>query len=121
MYFQDHFQKPNPFEPHVAIDITPVIDKKIHGLDAHVSQFYEWLPWIAGYADEVPEGKEERIAWLKEKRGGGINDEVRKSLEKWYGPAKAAKAQYAEAFEVCEYGSQPSDEELKRLFPMLGK
>jgi len=121
LYFQDHFQKPNPFEPHVAIDITSVIDKKIHGLDAHVSQFYEWLPWIAGYADEVPEGKEERKAWLKEKRGGGINPAVRKSLEKWYGKAKADQMKYAEAFEVCEYGSQPSDEELKRLFPMLGK
>jgi hypothetical protein len=27
---------------------------------------------------------------------------------------------YAEAFELCEYGSQPSDEELKRLFPFFG-
>lgn len=121
LYFQDHFQKPNPFEPHVAIDITSVIDKKIHGLDAHESQFYEWLPWIAGYADEVPEGKEERIAWLKDLRGGKISPSVRENLVKWYGASKAAQVKYAEAFEVCEYGSQPSEEELKRLFPMLGK
>lgn len=79
------------------------------------------MPWIGGYADEVPEGKEERIAWLKEKRGGRINASVRESLVKWYGANKAAQVKYAEAFEVCEYGTQPSEEELKRLFPMLGK
>jgi len=26
-----------------------------------------------------------------------------------------------ECFEVCEYGAQPSDTEIKRLFPMLGQ
>ncbi len=121
LYFQDHFQKPNPFEPHVAVDITSVIDKKIDGMDSHVSQFYEWLPWIGGYADEVPEGKAERKAWLKEKRSGSINPKVMESLEKWYGEDRAAEVQYAEAFEICEYGSQPSEEDIKRLFPMLGK
>ncbi|SEJ20578.1 N-acetylglucosaminyl deacetylase, LmbE family [Cyclobacterium xiamenense] len=121
LYFQDHFQKPNPFEPHVAIDITQVIDKKIDGMDAHVSQFYEWLPWIGGYADEVPEGKEERKEWLKGKRFGSITPAVRSNLEKWYGSARAEQVGYAEAFEVCEYGSQPTEEDLMRLFPMLGK
>jgi LmbE family N-acetylglucosaminyl deacetylase len=121
LYYQDRFQKPNPFEPHIAVDITSVIDKKIYALDAHVSQFYEWLPWIGGYADEVPEGAEERIAWLKGQRGGRINPAIRESLVKWYGEAKAAQVKYAEAFEICEYGSQPSEEDLKRLFPMLGK
>lgn len=120
LYFQDRFQKPNPFEPHVAVDITPVIDKKINGMDAHESQFYEWLPWIGGYADEVPEGKEERKEWLKGKRFGSISPAVRISLAKWYGADRAEEVQYAEAFEVCEYGSQPSEEDLKKLFPMLG-
>lgn len=121
LYFQDHFQKPNPFQPDIAVDITSVIDKKIDAMDAHESQFYEWLPWIGGYADEVPQGKAERKIWLKEQRSGSINPQVRKSLEKWYGAEKAGKAQYAEAFEVCEYGSRPSEEDIKRLFPMLGK
>src|SRR5690606_26156596 len=40
LYFQDHFQRPNPFRPDIAIDITPVFSQKIHALDAHVSQFY---------------------------------------------------------------------------------
>lgn len=119
LYYQDNFQKPNPFEPDIAIDITSVIDQKIDALDAHVSQFYEWLPWISNDPDVIPEGKEERIAWLKSKRALAPNPKVRKVLEEWYGAEKTAQVKYAEAFEICEYGSQPSKEDIKRLFPML--
>jgi hypothetical protein len=38
---------------------------------------------------------------------------------KWYGPEKGKAFKYAEAFELCEYGSQPSDEELRKLFPFF--
>jgi LmbE family N-acetylglucosaminyl deacetylase len=119
LYYQDNFQKPNPFEPDIAIDITPVIDKKIDGLDAHVSQFYEWLPWISNDPDVIPEGKEERKAWLKSKRTLAPNPTVIKALEEWYGKENASQIKFAEAFEICEYGTQPSKEEIKRLFPML--
>lgn len=119
-YFQDHFQKPNPFRPDVAIDITPVFDQKVHALDAHESQFYEWLPWIGGYLNEVPKDKDGRKKWLASNRSGRITPAVRATLEKWYG-ARAGDVKYAEAFEVCEYGTQPSEADLKRLFPMLGK
>ena len=54
MYFQDNFQRPNPFRPDVAISIDDVIDKKIDMMDAHVSQFYEWLPWVDGMLEKVP-------------------------------------------------------------------
>jgi LmbE family N-acetylglucosaminyl deacetylase len=120
VYFQDNFQRPNPFRPDVAIDITPVFDQKVHAMDAHESQFYEWLPWIGGYLNEVPKDKAARKKWLAGNRAGRITPAVRASLEKWYGAA-AANVKYAEAFEVCEYGTQPTDDELKRLFPMLGK
>jgi LmbE family N-acetylglucosaminyl deacetylase len=119
LYYQDNFQKPNPFEPDIAIDITSVIDQKIDALDAHVSQFYEWLPWIANDPDVIPEGKEDRKAWLKSKRTSAPNPNVRKTLEEWYGQEKAGQVKFAEAFEICEYGTQPSKEEIKRLFPML--
>jgi len=119
LYYQDNFQKPNPFEPDIAIDITPVIDKKINGLDAHVSQFYEWLPWIANDPDVIPDGKEERKVWLKNKRSLAPNPIVMKALEEWYGKEKASQIKFAEAFEICEYGTQPSQAEIKRLFPML--
>ncbi|WP_235010149.1 PIG-L deacetylase family protein [Algoriphagus boritolerans] len=119
LYYQDNFQKPNPFSPDIVIDITSVIDQKIYALDAHTSQFYEWLPWIANDPDVIPEGKEGRIAWLKSKRASAPNPSVMKSLEEWYGTEKAAQVKFAEAFEICEYGSRPGREDILRLFPML--
>lgn len=119
LYFQDHFQRPNPFRPDIAIDITPVFDQKIHAMDAHESQFYEWLPWVGEYADQVPGDKAERKKWLANNRAASIAPEVRSSLEKWYG-SRAGQIKHAEAFEVCEYGSRPDEAGLKRLFPMLG-
>ena len=121
LYYQDRFQRPNPFRPDVAVDITSVYDKKVSALDAHESQMYEWLPWIGHYLEQVPKDKNDRVKWLAKQRAGTINPELRSSLEKWYGKEKAAQVKYAEAFEICEYGAQPNDEEIKRLFPMLGK
>ena len=119
MYAQDHFQRPNPFRPDVAVDIGTVYEKKILGLDAHVSQFYEWLPWIGGVLDSVPKEPAARLAWLRKEWGErGLRDDVRAALRKWYGPRGDA-VQQAEAFEVCEYGRQPSDADLRRLFPFF--
>lgn len=120
LYYQDHFKKPNPFQADIAIDITEVINKKIEALDAHESQFYEWLPWISGYEGEIPTGKEERLVWLKSQRTGPISPEIRTTLEKWYGKEHADQVEHVEAFELCEYGSRPSEEEIRRLFPMMG-
>lgn len=119
LYYQDNFQKPNPFSPDIVIDISSVIDQKVYALDAHVSQFYEWLPWIGNETDVIPEGKEERISWLKSKRASGPNATVQKALEEWYGKERASGINYAEAFEICEYGSRPSREDILRLFPMI--
>jgi len=105
LYFQDNFKKPNPFQPDIAVDISSVIDKKIYSMDSHQSQFYEWLPWIGGNPADVPKGKDEKLAWLKKNRGTAISPEVKLNLQKWYGAEKAEKAQYAESFEICEYGS----------------
>lgn len=120
LYYQDHFQKPAPFRPDVAINIDDVWDKKVDALDAHVSQVYEWLPWVDHTLQEVPKDPAERKRWLAQARDAEITPAVRRALEKWYGPERAAKIQHAEAFEVCEYGHQPNDEELRKLFPMLG-
>ncbi len=119
LYFQDNFKKPNPFQPDIAVDITPVIAKKLAGLDAHQSQFYEWLPWIGNYESEVPKDSAKYKEWLLQKRVAKPNPEVQKSLVKWYGSTRAAKTLYAEAFEICEYGTQPTEAEIRALFPML--
>jgi hypothetical protein len=121
LYFQDFFQRPNAFRPDIAIDITSAFDKKIDGLDAHVSQVYEWLPWIGGYLDQVPKSAADRKKWLATNRAVRITPEVRKSLERWYGKEKATAVLHAEAFEICEYGTQPSEDDIRRLFPMIKK
>jgi len=41
----------------------------------------------------------------------------RDALVKFYGEERGRKVRYAQAFEVCEYGRQPSRDELKQLFP----
>jgi hypothetical protein len=121
MYFQDGFQRPNAFRPDVAVSVDDVIEKKIDMLDAHVSQFYEWLPWVAGNLDAVPKGAAERREWLKKTRAGQPSPAVREALVKWYGAEKGNAVRHAEAFEICEYGARPNDETIRRLFPFFGK
>lgn len=121
LYTYDHFKRPNPFRPDIAIDITPVFEKKIYALDAHQSQFYEWLPWIGGYLDEVPADVNARRKWLGQRLTGIISPEIKNTLEKFYGSRRTEQIRHAEAFEICEYGTQPSEEMIRSLFPMLGK
>jgi LmbE family N-acetylglucosaminyl deacetylase len=119
LYYEDGFQRPQPFRPDVAIAIDDVFSKKIDALDAHQSQFYEWLPWVDGRLEDVPKDPAERKKWLAGQRGRPVSPAIRATLEKWYGKEKAAQVRYAEAFEVCEYGRQPKEEDLRKLFPML--
>ncbi len=120
LYTHDTFKKPNPFRPDIAVDIDDVFSQKVYAMSAHESQFFEWLPWIGGYADQVPETQQERIKWLSEQYLVDITPEVREVLVKWYDD-KGRSTEYVEVFEICEYGRQPSDDEIRLLFPMLGE
>lgn len=121
-YLQDRFQRPNPFRPDVAIPIDDVFEKKIDALDAHESQFYEWLPWVDGIYDQVPKDKAARKVWLQKRfEQRTPTPEIRASLVKWFGDDKGNKVKWAEALEICEYGKQPKEADLKALFPVLNK
>jgi len=123
LYMQDRFQKPYPFEPNIVVAIDEVIELKIDALDAHQSQMYEWGPWTNGQSTEhVPKGDAERREWLAERvkrNPGKMSDARRASLVKWYGEEAASEVMYTEAFEIAEYGFQPTDEDILRFFPML--
>lgn len=120
LYMQDGFTKPNPFSHDIAVAIDESFELKARGLDAHVSQVYEWMPWTAGQLDSVPEGEEERFEWLKSfYMSREISDAQRASLEKWYGADRAGEIQHAESFEIAEYGHYPTEEEIRMIFPML--
>ncbi|NNL02718.1 MAG: PIG-L family deacetylase [Eudoraea sp.] len=118
LYSEDRFQRPNPFEPDIVVAIDTVFDQKIYALAAHESQFFEWLPWTSGNLDKVPTGEKERLEMLANWRSNAPNKAATAALKKWYG-AKASEIKHVESFEICEYGNQPSDEELRKLFPML--
>jgi len=123
LYMEDHFKKPNPFAPDIVVDISSVIMKKADGLDAHESQFYEWLPWTNDRTlSQVPTDLSERKEWLidqTKRRSSSMSAEKRASLEKWYGKEAAGNIVLTEAFEIAEYGLQPNDEVIRELFPML--
>lgn len=120
LYSVDRFQKPSPFEPDIAVNIDEVFEKKIYAVAAHESQYFDWLPWTAGKLDQVPKTEKERLEMLANWRSFTPDEAMRTCLKKWYG-IKAAEIEHAEGFEICEYGRQPNDEEIKTLFPMLGK
>jgi LmbE family N-acetylglucosaminyl deacetylase len=119
LYYEDNFQRPNPFRPDIAVAIDEAIDKKTDALDSHVSQFYEWLPWVDGKLGDVPKDPAERKAWLKRTRNRPPPAAVRESLVKWYGAEKGNAAKFYEAFEICEYGARPDEARIRELFPML--
>ncbi len=121
LYAQDRFKKPYPFEPDIAIDISDVVDEKIYAVAAHHSQFFEWSPWLSGNLESLPETEQGRLEMLKSKWARPVNNEVRQSLIKWYGEEKGKKAAVAEAFEICEYGRKPDENEIRKLFPMLNE
>ncbi len=110
-YNQDTFTKPTRFTPEIITDITPVIDKKMESLSHHVSQVFEWLPFIYGMTEAVPDGKEERIEFCK--RGWGN----RGGMLSFVPLLNKPDAKFAEALERCEYGSKVTPEIAKELFP----
>lgn len=118
LYYQDGFQKPAPFRPDVVVPIDSVWAQKVNALDAHVSQFYEWLPWVDGVLDQVPQDPKARKEWLSRQRDQGVTPAVRQTLVEELGADAAGKVQFVEAFELCEYGRRPSLPELRSMFPL---
>jgi LmbE family N-acetylglucosaminyl deacetylase len=119
LYFEDRFQKPYPFEHDIVVGIDPVIDTKVDALDAHESQFYGWLAKATGTLDAVPDDPAARPDWLKDQWIDPATDAARDGLTAWYGTEQAQDVRYTESFQVAEYGRQPDDAEVRRLFPML--
>lgn len=121
MYYPDRFQKPNPFQPDVAVAIDSVVEQKRDALMEIESQFYEG--GANGSAELMPAEPAKQAARRKEvrqnivSRNRALADRFRDKLTEWYGNDAAAGIEFAEAFELCEYGRQPNKDELRKLFP----
>lgn len=125
LYSSDGFQKPYPFEADIVVDVDPVFDRKVDALTALVSQTFEGgALGSQERMDAAPPASqpELRAQWLREKwvkRQSGEARRFRNGLIRWYGEEHANKVKYAEAFEICEYGRQPKDSDIRKLFPFL--
>jgi len=120
LYVSDRFQKPVPFSPDIVVDITSAAENKAKSICAHESQVFEWLPWNGGWANLLPADDAEKRKFVGERYLGRSRVErFAEAALKWYTPEQLEKIRYVEAFEICEYGSMPSIERIKQLFPML--
>jgi LmbE family N-acetylglucosaminyl deacetylase len=122
MYYADRFQKPSPFEASIVVNIDDVVEKKLDALGVMISQFAEGGanggPEL--YPANDPAGQKARQAQVREnfaRRFQSVATRCREQLESWYPRAAAGNVKHAEAFELCEYGSQPDREGFKQLFP----
>jgi len=134
IYFADNFQSP-PFRPDILVPIDEVHDEKINSLSLNISQMFQWLPYTHGdVAPEDPEGRyqfmrrglkpdltdEEALA-LPNKyhatRNAKIAAKYRKELIEAYGEEKGSKIRHLEVYEICEYGTQLTEETKKVFFP----
>lgn len=124
LYMQDGFQKPYPFSKDIAVIIDDVMDLKQRAFAAHESQVFEWMPWVMGMdMSVIPKGEKERLDWMKSVylKGKPLDETGLEALKKWYPKADPSKVKNVEFFEICEYGKQPTDEEIKYFFPMLNQ
>lgn len=115
-YWFDRFREGGLFRPDVVVPIDSVMNDKTEIVMAHESQFFEWLPYNAGTLDQVPDDEAGRRrflhAWLDERnrRAADACRERRPELV-------PAGCEFVEAFQISEYGRQPTAAELERLFP----
>ena len=121
LYASDHFQRPNPFRADVAVGIDDVMEPTLDALLLMVSQIQEG--GADGNASLYPadeagrQRRNEEVRRNLARRYAAQADKYRETLAKFYGADRARTIRYAQAFEVCEYGRQPSQDELKKLMP----
>jgi LmbE family N-acetylglucosaminyl deacetylase len=122
-FYPDRFEKPNTFQPDVAVNIDSVMEKKLDALAVMVSQFYEG--GALGSAALLPSEPDKQAERRRQVRAGhaarnqNLAQRYRAKLAEWYGKDRADKVQHAECFEICEYGRRPNKQELAKLFPFF--
>ena len=122
LYMEDGFQKPYPFSKDIAVVIDDTMELKQRAFAAHESQVFEWMPWIMGMdMSVIPKGEKERLDWMKNVylTDTKLDKTGLEALKKWYPNANPSKIKNVEFFEICEYGKQPTAEEIKYFFPMI--
>ncbi len=126
LYSSDRFQKPYPFRADIAVAIDDVFEQKLLAISKLESQVFEGgANGSAESLQSIPPASEpdKRLEWARQRwsqRQAGEANQYRETLIKWYGEERGKQIKFAEAFEICEYGRQPSSDEIKQLFPFFG-
>ena len=106
LFCEDRFTSPAPFRPDVCAPCDGTIEQKICGVLAHVSQFYEWLPYD-GHWEDVLSCKTERemTKVLDARLRRRFSATVRRFPDRF-----PEGTTYGEAFQLDEYGGPLTDE-----------
>ena len=126
LYSSDRFEKPYPFRADIAVAVDDVFEQKLSAIHELESQVYEGgATGSPDFVRGVPPASQPKLrkAWLRESwenRQGSEANRYRNALNKWYGSDRGQKVKFAEAFEICEYGRQPTEAEVRKLFPFFG-
>ncbi len=112
----DLFTRPQRFEPHALLDVTPELDTIVRMLACHASQVFQWLPYHDGILESLPDGEDARVEWLKqwylaicEKRLRHFQSELTSRM--------MSSARAVEAYEISEYARPLDAADRSRLFP----
>lgn len=126
LFSYDHFQTPIPFNPSIAVPVDSVMEQKLEALwclESQIESFWHKENFVD--VSPIPTDPEARALRKKEFFDHCLwkpvwrrqAENFRTLIEQTYGAKLAGQTRYAESFEVCEYGRQPTQEELKALFP----
>jgi len=122
-FLRDDFTHPAVLRPDIVVDVGEEMDQLLTALCVHESQFFEWLVFDRQIEEPVPTSQEKRKAFIEkywmEPRKKRDADRFRSRLEQVYGREAAARIRYIEAYELSEYGAQPSAAYQSQLFPFL--
>jgi LmbE family N-acetylglucosaminyl deacetylase len=124
LFYSDPFKHPYPFDPILAVGIDEVAQKKWDCISALPSQFGDADSWQARYGRDVPADEAGRKAYLLDivkQRNADVANQYRDLLVKLYGEQKGRAIKYAEAFELNQYGSGATADDLKKMFPTFSK
>jgi len=122
LFYSDNFTKPYPFDPIIAVGIDDVAQKKWDCISALPSQFGDADSWQARTRLNIPTdeaGRKTALINAVKDTNAAVADKYRDLLVKLYGAQKGRTIKYAEAFELNQYGSAATVDDLKKMFPTL--
>lgn len=123
LFLRDEFMQPTQLRPDIIVDIGDEMDQLLTALCSHESQFFEWLVFDKQIKESVPCELQERKAFIHKHwmlpRKAFDAQRFRLRIEEVYGKERARKIRFVEAYELSEYGYQPTAAELRQLFPFL--